>query len=315
MRSARAVAEGLFEGARARGLFAGLAAHAVLPLGTAFTASFGYLFGLLGHAYGWPFPRGGAASLADALAKELQTLGADVEVGRRVGSLEELQDSRIVLFDLTPRQILAICGDGLGGSYRRQLERFRYGPGAFKLDFALARPIPWRARECAQAATVHLGASLSEIAASEASLCRGARARPFVIVAQPSLFDETRAPAGRQTAWAYCHVPPGSEEDATGAIEDQIERFAPGFRDTVLARSVLTPSGLATYNENYVGGDIGGGSLAFPQLFLRPSSRLSPYTTPNPRLFIGSASTPPGGGVHGMCGHLAAKAALATTLR
>jgi len=316
MASAHNAAVRLFRGERARGFFAGLAAHAILPLESAFTASFGYVFGLLGHVAGWPVARGGSQAIADALASVLTSLGGEIETGRRVTSLDDLPPARAVLLDLTPRQIVRIAGGRVRARFRRALERYRYGPAAFKLDLALSGPIPWKDPACARAATVHLGGTLEEIAAAEHAPHAGASAeRPFVLVAQQSLFDTTRAPAGRHTAWAYCHVPHGSTVDMTGRIEAQIERFAPGFRDLILARHVTTPAAFERYDENYVGGDIAGGSAAFPQLFLRPSRRLVPYTTPDPRLFICSSSTPPGAGVHGMCGYHAARVALATVLR
>jgi len=314
--SARRAALRLFRGERARGFFAGLAAHSVLPLESAFTASFGYLFALLGHTSGWPVARGGSQRIADALASCLRSLGGEIETGRRVASLDDLPPCRAVLLDVTPRQILRIAGARLPARYRRALERYRYGPAAFKLDMALAAPIPWKDPVCARAATVHLGATLDEISASERAPHAGQVAeRPYVILAQQSLFDPSRAPSGRHTAWAYCHVPPGSTIDAAGRIEAQIERFAPGFRDVVLARHVTTPAAFALYDENYVGGDIAGGSAAFPQLFFRPTFRLVPYATPDPGLFICSSSTPPGAGVHGMCGYLAARVALARAFR
>jgi phytoene dehydrogenase-like protein len=316
MASARRAATRLFRTERARGFFAGLAAHSVLPLESAFTATFGYLFCLLGHTSGWPFPRGGSQKIADALAAYLRSLGGEIETGRRVSRLDELPGARAVLLDLTPRQILGIAGSRLPAGYRRALERYRYGPAAFKLDLALAGPIPWKDPACARAATVHLGATLDEISASERAPHAGRLAdRPYVLLAQQSLFDPTRAPAGRHTAWAYCHVPHGSALDAAGRIEGQIERFAPGFRDLVLARHVTTPAAFAEYDENYVGGDISGGSAAFPQLFLRPTRSLVPYATPDRRLFLCSSSTPPGPGVHGMCGYHAARVALARALR
>jgi phytoene dehydrogenase-like protein len=314
--SARGTALNLFHGERARGFFAGLAAHSVLPLESLFTASFGYLFSLLGHTCGWPVARGGSQKIADALASYLSSLGGEIVTGRRVTSLDDLPPARAVLLDLTPRQILRIAGAKLPARYRRALERYRYGPAAFKLDMALSGPIPWKDPLCARAGTVHLGATLDEISASERAPHAGELAeRPYVIVAQQSLFDSTRAPSGKHTAWAYCHVPNGSTLDASGRIEAQIERFAPGFRDLVLARRVTTPAAFALHDENYVGGDIAGGSAAFPQLFFRPTFRLVPYATPNRGLFICSSSTPPGAGVHGMCGYLAARVALERALR
>lgn len=300
-----------FRGEKARGLFAGLAAHSMLLLDRPPSAAFGLMLGLLGHSVGWPFARGGSQRLSDALASYLRSLGGEIETGHEVESLAELGDTRTVLLDTTPRGLLALAGDRLTGRYRRGLERYRYGPGVFKLDWALDGPIPWRAEECARAATVHLGATLVEIAASEAAPGAGKIAeRPYVLLAQQSLFDPTRAPAGQHTAWAYCHVPNGSTADMTERIEAQVERFAPGFRERILARSALGPADIERYNANYVGGDINAGAATLSQLFTRPVARVSPYTTPLPGVFLCSASTPPGGGVHGMCGYHAAQAAL-----
>ena len=300
-----------FREAKARGVFAGLSAHSMLRLDRSPSAAFGLMLGLLAHAVGWPFPRGGSQRLSDALASYLRSLGGEIETGRRVASLAELGETRLVLLDVTTRGLLELAGDRLPTRYRRRLERYRYGPGVFKLDWALDGPIPWRAEECARAGTVHLGATLEEIAASEAAPWRGEIAeRPYVLLAQQSLFDPTRAPAGRHTAWAYCHVPNGSGIDMTERIEAQVERFAPGFRERILARSALGPAAMERYNENYVGGDINGGAATLSQLFTRPVARVSPYTTPLPGVFLCSSSTPPGGGVHGMCGYHAARAAL-----
>jgi phytoene dehydrogenase-like protein len=308
---ATALARLSFGGAKARGVFAGLAAHSMLPLERPPSAAFGLMLGLLAHSVGWPLPRGGSQRLSDALASHLRSLGGEIETGHRVDSLAELGDARPVLLDVTPRGLLALAGDRLPARYRRRLERYRYGPGVFKLDWALDGPIPWQAEECARAGTVHLGATLEEIAASEAAPFRGEVAeRPYVLLAQQSLFDPTRAPAGQHTAWAYCHVPNGSPVDMTERIEAQVERFAPGFRERILGRSALGPADVESYNENYVGGDINGGAAILSQLFTRPVARMSPYTTPLPGVFLCSASTPPGGGVHGMCGFHAARAAL-----
>jgi phytoene dehydrogenase-like protein len=308
---ATAVARRAFRGERARGLFGGLSAHSMLPLTALPSAAFGLTLGLLAHAAGWPLPRGGSQRIADALAGHLRSLGGEVETGRRVGSLRELEAARVALLDVTPRQLLALAGDRLRVLYRRGLARYRYGPGVFKLDWALDGPIPWTAGECSRAATVHLGATLAEITASEREPSRGRQAeRPFVLLAQPSLFDPGRAPDGKHTAWAYCHVPNGSAVDMTERIEAQVERFAPGFRDRILARSVLAPADLERHNANYVGGDINGGLADLRQTIARPVVRVSPYTTPIPGLFLCSSSTPPGGGVHGMCGYHAARAAL-----
>jgi len=312
LRSASGFARSTFDGTRARALFAGNAAHAMLPLEEKGTASFGLVLALLGHAVGWPLPRGGSQSLADALASYFQALGGEIETGRPIESLAEL-DSRVVMLDVTPRQFLALAGDRLDGRYRRALERFRYGSGVVKVDYALSGPVPWRAPECARAGTAHLGGTLEEIAAAETQVARGDHPeRPYVLVAQQSLFDSTRAPEGRHTLWAYSHVPNGSNrtEAVVSAIEQQFERFAPGFRDLVLERSVLGPRELEARNPNYVGGDINGGSADLRQLFLRPVASLTPYRTPLDGVFLCSSSTPPGGGVHGMCGYHAARVAL-----
>jgi phytoene dehydrogenase-like protein len=311
IQSATGLARRRFATDRARALFAGLAAHSLLPLTGSPSAAFGLVLGLLGHHVGWPVPRGGAQSLADALVSCLRSLGGEIELDRPVSSLAELPLSRTVFLDVTPRQLLGIAGDRLPAGYRRRLERFRYGPGVFKLDLALHGPIPWRVPECSRAGTVHLGGTLREIAASEAAVAAGRTPEwPFVLLAQQSLFDPTRAPRGKHTVWAYCHVPNGSSDDMTERIETQIERFAPGFRDQVIARHVLGPRELERYNANYVGGDINGGLQDLRQLVTRPVARLVPYRTPLRGVFLCSSSTPPGGGVHGMCGYGAAQAAL-----
>ncbi len=288
----------------------------MLPLSKPPSAAFGVMLGLLGHHVGWPLPRGGSQAIADALASYLGSLGGQIELGRRVSSLTELPEARAVLFDVTPRQLLSIAGETLPSAYRRGLGKYRYGPGVFKLDLALDGPIPWQAPECARAATVHLGGTLEEIAASESASARGEHAeRPYVLLAQQSLFDSSRAPEGKHTAWAYCHVPHGSTLDMTGRIESQIERFAPGFHDRILARHAMGPADLELYNPNYVGGDINGGIQDLRQHFTRPVARRNPYSTPVRTLFLCSSSTPPGGGVHGMCGYFAAQAALNGPLR
>jgi phytoene dehydrogenase-like protein len=311
LRSASGLARSSFAGERARALLAGCAAHSMLPLGAPATASFGLVLALLGHAVGWPLPRGGSQRLADALAAHLVSLGGEIETGRPVASLAELPPARVTMLDVTPRQLLALAGDRLYGRYRRALERYRYGPGVLKLDFALSGPVPWSAPECARAATLHLGGTLGEIEAAEAEVARGGHpGRPYVLVAQQSVFEPSRAPAGSHTLWAYTHVPNGSTVDVTGLVEAQLERFAPGFRDLVLARSVLGPAALEERNPNYVGGDINGGSAELRQLFARPLVHPVPYRTPLEGVYLCSASTPPGGGVHGMCGYHAARAAL-----
>ena len=305
----------LFRGERAHALFAGLAAHAIQPLEHPATAAFGLILGMLGHAVGWPVPRGGSQRIADALTAHLRSLGGDVVTAHRVQAVDDLPAARAVLFDVTPRQLLAIAGPRFPASYRRKLAGYRYGAAAFKVDWALDGPIPWTASACARAGTVHLGGTLAEIAAGEATVGRGEHPeRPFVLLAQPSLFDPTRAPPGRHTAWAYCHVPNGSRFEMTERIEAQIERFAPGFRDRILARSVMSPAALERYNPNYVGGDINGGVQDLRQLFTRPVARLVPYSTPARGVYLCSSSTPPGGGVHGMCGYSAARAVLRARL-
>ena len=316
LRSARGLAEDLFEGEKARGLFAGNAAHSFLPMEQAPSAAFGLVLSTVGHAAGWPFPKGGSQKIADALVSYLRSLGGEVYAGTRVRSVEEVPRARAVLFDVTPRQLLEISGHHFNGRYRRALGRYRYGPGVFKVDFALEGPIPWEAEGCGRAGTVHLGGTLDEISAGEAAVSRGEHPkRPFVLLAQQSLFDETRAPEDKHTVWAYCHVPNGSTVDMTERIEKQVERYAPGFRDRILAKSTMGPADLQHINSNHVGGDINGGLQDLRQLFTRPVVRLTPYSTPAGGLYICSSSTPPGGGVHGMCGFFAARAVLATTLR
>jgi phytoene dehydrogenase-like protein len=310
---ATVLARSLFRTERARALFAGLAGHAIIDLRFPMTAAFGVLFAATGHTGGWPMAAGGSQSIAGALAAHLGALGGEVETDRPVRSLADLPRARSVLFDLTPRQLLAIAGDRLPAGYRRRLAHFRYGPGAFKIDYALDGPVPWRAPECARAGSVHLGGTLAEIAAAEAEVARGGHpASPYVICAQTSLFDAARAPAGGHTFWAYCHVPNGSTVDMTGAVEAQIERFAPGFRDRVLARHVMTPADLHAHDPNYLGGDIAGGAQGGLQLVARPVPSAHPYTVPLAGLpaYLCSSSTPPGAGVHGMCGWWAAQEAL-----
>ena len=311
LRSARGLADALFESEKARGLFAGNAAHSFLPLEQPPSAMFGLLLGALGHAFGWPFPKGGSQKIADALASYLVSLGGEIFTGVRVESVEQVPRTRAVLFDVTPRQLLDIAGQHFTERYRSGLKRYRYGPGVFKVDFALDGPVPWKAEECGRAGTVHLGGTLEEVAAGEAAMSRGEHPeRPFILLAQQSLFDPTRAPEGKHTVWAYCHVPNGSQVDMTERIEAQIERFAPGFRERILAKSAMGPADLERENANLVGGDINGGYMDLRQLFTRPVPSLNPYSTPATGLFICSSSAPPGGGVHGMSGYLAAKAAL-----
>jgi phytoene dehydrogenase-like protein len=307
LRSARAVADSHFKGTRARALFAGLAAHSFLPLESPLSAAFGLVLGIAGHAVGWPVPQGGAQSIANALVTCLKKAGGTVTTSAPVLSLRDLVDP--VLLDVTPRQLLTLGGEQISPSFRRQLQRYRYGPGVFKVDWALSQPIPWRARDCFRAGTVHLGGTFDEIAASERAPGRGVMSdRPFVLLSQPTLFDPTRAPAGKHVAWAYCHVPNGWSGSALEAIESQVERFAPGFRECILGRAVFGTEAMQAWNANLVGGDINGGSVAGLQFFLRPTWRR--YATPLRGVYLCSSSTPPGGGVHGMCGYWAAQCAL-----
>jgi phytoene dehydrogenase-like protein len=311
IRSASALARARFEGEAARALQAGLAAHSALPLDRPATAGVGLALGLFGHFVGWPVARRGSQAIVDSLASHLRSLGGEIATGTRVASLNDVPAASTVLLDVTPRQLARIARSRLPVSYRRKLERFRYGPGVFKLDWALSDPIPWTDERCAQAATVHVGGRLEEIEASEAAVWKGEHPeRPFIILAQQSLFDATRAPADKHTAWGYCRVPNGSTFDMTERIEAQIERFAPGFRDAVLARSVMSPADMERHNENHIGGDITGGVHDLRQLFSRPTLRPVPYSTPISGVYLCSSSTPPGAGVHGMCGHFAALAAL-----
>jgi phytoene dehydrogenase-like protein len=310
------LARTVFRDGRTRALLAGMAAHAIRPLSAPGTAAFALVLMTLGHAVGWPVVRGGSQQLAGAMRALLESLGGEVVTGREIRSLRELPDASAVLFDVAPRRLVEICGDELPPRYRRALGRYRYGPGVFKLDYALSGPVPWRAPECARAGTIHLGGTFEEIAASELQVSRGSHPqRPYVLIAQQSVVDTTRAPAGKHTLWAYCHVPNGSAVDMTVAIEGQIERFAPGFSELVLARTARGPAQLEAENPDYVGGDINCGLASLRQTLARPVLRASPYSTPNPRVFLCSAATPPGGGVHGMCGYHAARAVLRRVLR
>ena len=316
IRSAAALAGARFRGERARAMFAGAAAHSMVPLDYASTAGYGLGLIVAAHAVGWPVARGGSQQVANALASYLRSLGGEIVTGTRVSSLSELPASRAVLCDVTPRQFLRIAGDKAVGRYRRRMERYRYGPGVFKMDWALNAPVPWRARECARAGTVHLGGSFAEIADSERAAWEGrVHDKPYVLLVQPTICDPSRAPAGRHTLWAYCHVPNGAAADMTAAIENQIERFAPGFRDCIIARHAMPPAEMERRNANLVGGDIGGGASDLSQMFMRPVFSLDPYATPVDGVFLCSSSTPPGIGVHGMCGHYAARAALSGLAR
>ncbi|MEX2293680.1 MAG: NAD(P)/FAD-dependent oxidoreductase [Acidimicrobiales bacterium] len=306
----------VFDTPEAKALFAGGAAHSFLPLGHPLTASFGLMLLASAHIAGWPVAKGGSQAIARAMGARLSELGVAIETDRPVRMLADVPASKVILFDLTPRQVLEICGDALPASYHRRMGRFRYGPGVFKVDYALSEAVPWTNAGCRNAGSVHLGGTLQEIAAAESDVGAGRHPdRPFVLVGQQSLADPTRAPAGQHTLWTYCHVPNGSTIDVTDAIEGQLERFAPGFRDVVLARHSANSAWYEAYNPNLIGGDINGGSFAGTQLAMRPRLGVGSYRTPNPRLYLCSSSTPPGGGVHGMCGLQAANAALRYTLR
>ncbi len=311
VQSPRQLAEHTFKGERARAIFAGMSAHSMLPLEHPIGSAAALLLGLLAPAVGWPLPKSGSQTIVDALAAYLRSLGGEIVTGTTITDLRELPSARAVLCDVTPRQLLKLAGDQLPSGYAQALTRFRYGPGVCKVDFALDGPIPWAAEECLRAGTVHLGGTLDEISVSERAAWQGELSEtPYVLLAQQSLFDPTRAPAGKQTVWAYCHVPNGSDVDMTEHIERQIERFAPGFRDRILAHHTFTACQMEHYNPNYVGGDINAGLQDIWQFFTRPAIRPDPYATPVKGLYICSSSTPPGGGVHGMCGYYAAQSAL-----
>jgi phytoene dehydrogenase-like protein len=300
-----------FRTPQARALLGGVAAHSFLRLSAPVTGAFALSMLAMAHAVGWPIPRGGSQSIADALSSYLVSLGGEIQTDHAVTGLQSLPPHRALLLDLTPRQVLAIAGERLGGAYGRQLRGYRYGPGVFKVDLALDGPIPWANPDLALAGTVHLGGTLPDLVAAERSVAGGRTAdRPFVLLAQSSLFDDSRAPAGKHTVWAYCHVPNGSRADMTEPILAQLERSAPGIRDRILGRATTGPAELEAYNANYVGGDINGGLQDLRQLWTRPAVRWDPYSTPDPGIFICSSSTPPGGGVHGLCGYHAARSAL-----
>jgi phytoene dehydrogenase-like protein len=312
LRSMQGLARAHFRDLHAGALLGGIAAHAMVPLDSVATASFGLLLGAAGHAVGWPLARGGSQAIADALVARLTELGGELVMNRRITSLRELPSARAYLLDVAPKGLMELAGDVLPRRYLRRLERFRYGPGVFKMDWALSDPIPWKDRTCARSATVHLSGSLDSIAKSERLVHSGLLpVQPFVLLVQPSLFDPTRAPAGKHVAWAYCHVPHGSNVDASSAIEGHIERFAPGFRESIIARVTKDATDVEQYDPNYVGGDINSGLSDLWQLYFRPVARLDPYSTPARDVFLCSSSTPPGGGVHGMCGYWAAQSVLA----
>jgi len=302
---------GRFRTPHARALIAGSAAHSFLPLDRVGSASFGLALILAGHATGWPAAKGGSIAIIGAMAAYLEKLGGEIRTGHFVRSLRDLPESRVVFFDTSPRQLADIAGDELPSGYVRKLRAFRHGPAVFKVDWALDGPIPWRAEECARSATVHVGGTLEEIAEHEHAVFHGRMTdQPFVLCAQQSMFDATRAPEGKHTGWAYCHVPHGSDADVTELVERQIERFAPGFRDRILGRRTINATQYQEHNPNMIGGDIAGGANTMMQFLTRPFPKLDPYSTPNPRFFLCSSSTPPGGGVHGMCGYWAARSAL-----
>lgn len=300
-----------FETEEAKALFAGLAAHSILPLDAPVTAAIGLVLGAAGHSVGWPLPKGGSQSIANAMTRYLQSLGGEVETDFEVTSIDQLPSHQCILFDLTPRQLIEIAGDRLPEWYVNRLKKFKYGSGVFKIDYILKEPVPWSDPRCQKAGTVHLGGMFGEIAAAEKLLDDNKHAeKPYVLVAQQSMFDESRTPDGRHTLWAYCHVPSGSTRDMTQEIDNQIERFAPGFRDVVEERHTMNTSQFEEYNANYFGGDINGGRQDIWQLFTRPIHLINPYATPADGVYLCSSSTPPGGGVHGMCGYHAAMLAL-----
>ncbi|WP_419698227.1 phytoene desaturase family protein [Mucilaginibacter sp. NFX135] len=300
-----------FKTQAAKGLFAGMAAHAIQPLSNLATSAIGLVLMAQGHLKGWPVPKGGSKQIANALTSYFISIGGKIETDRYIESLSQLPSAHAVLFDITPRQLLKIAGNQFSSLYKWQLERYRYGMGVFKIDWALDAPIPFKAEPVKQAGTVHIGNTFEEIADGEQRIWKGEHPeKPFVLLAQQSQFDASRAPVGKHTAWAYCHVPNGSAKDMTAIIEQQVERFAPGFRDTILAKHTFNTAEMEEYNPNYIGGDINGGVIDIGQLFTRPALRWSPYKTSAKGLYICSSSTPPGGGVHGMCGYHAAKKAL-----
>ncbi len=311
MRSAVGLARSWFKGKRARALFAGNSAHSIFPLQHFSSAGFGIMLCMSGHAVGWPIAQGGSQTIANALASYFIELGGVVKVGSPVASMKELPKAKALIFDVTPKQLAEIVGSAFPSAYLARLKKHRYGAGVFKLDWALNGPIPWKDPRCLECGTLHLGGSLEEIAAAELCVWSGvAPEKPFVLLSQPSLFDSNRAPKGNHTAWAYCHVPNKCDVDMTERIEEQVDRFAPGFRSLIVARHAMGPADMETYNDNYVGGDIAGGVQNFQELFFRPLGRWGAYATPMKGLYICSSSMPPGAGVHGMCGHLAAKRAI-----
>jgi phytoene dehydrogenase-like protein len=311
IQSAHSIAFRYLKDAYSRGYFAGLAGHSILPLHKTVSAGIALVLGALGHKIGWPFPKGGAQQLANAMGNYYQSLGGTLQTNFEVKAMADIPSAQAVLFDITPHQLLQFDGLNFPYLYRKQLENYRYGPGIFKVDWALHAPIPFKTKDCLKAATIHLGGTFEEIAAAEKMPWQGKHAeKPYVLLVHQTPFDTTRAPAGKHTAWAYCHVPNGSTKNMTEQIENQVERFAPGFKDTIAARHTMNTADVHQYNANYQGGDINGGTITLSQLFTRPAIRWSPYTTPVKGIYICSASTPPGGGVHGMCGYHAAQKVL-----
>ena len=311
LQSAEGLVRSTVNTSRAKALFAGLAAHSILPLDTIATSAIGLVLGAVGHVENWPYPEGGSHAITLAMADYLKTLGGEIETGRHVTSLEELPTSNVIFFNTTPAQLLDIAGDFVPSKYARKVNRFEYGAGVFKIDLALDEPIPWRDEACKKAGTVHVGGTFEEIVGSEQCLENGTHPEnPYVLIAQQSLFDDTRAPEGKHTCWAYCHVPSGSTRDMTEPILNQIERFAPGFRDIIIGKHAMNTRAMHDYNPNYIGGDINGGKQDITQLFTRPAGLFDPYHVPDTNMYLSSSSTPPGGGVHGMCGYHAAQSAL-----
>ena len=311
LQSAERLAQSKFSTARGKALFAGLAAHSILPLDKISTSAIGMVLGAVGHTENWPFPKGGSHAITKSMAAYFQTLGGEIETDSTITSLAEIPTSKVIFFNTTPAQLLDIGGDLVPGKYADKVKKFEYGAGVFKIDLALDGPIPWRDEACRKAGTVHVGGTIDEIMTSENCLKDGSHPeKPYVLVAQQSLFDDTRAPEGRHTCWAYCHVPNGSTKDMTEPILRQIERFAPGFRDLIIGQHTMNTRAIQSYNSNYIGGDINGGKQDITQLFTRPAGLFNPYHVPGTNMYISSSSTPPGGGVHGMCGYHAAKAAL-----
>lgn len=311
MFSSNLLSNSFFNQERSKAYFSGLAAHSILPLENTFTASFGLILGTTVHSVGWPIAKGGSHSITKALAKHFESLDGEIELNSRIESLDEFPSDKPILFDLTPRQVITIADDRISTKLKNKLLNFNYGPGAYKIDFALSEPVPWLNEECKRAGTLHLGGTMEEISYSEKQVWEGIHPdKPYVLVSQPSVFDKSRAPENKHVLWSYCHVPNGSTENMKEQIIDQIERYAPGFRDIIISSSTMTAVDFEKYNPNYIGGDINGGAQNLKQLFGRPLLKWDPYKLPVDHLYICSSSTPPGGGVHGMCGFNAATSVL-----